>query len=127
MTETSHGTTGLFRRLHKGGPVVALGSASLLAVLATVTFVSAASGITVSQKGRAFHPTSLDLKVGDTVTIVNDDGDLLHHAFVDSPTFSYDSGDQQPGSKIDIVFSKTGTFSVLCGIHPKMKMAVTVR
>ena len=118
--------TGFFRQLHKSAPAVALGAAGLFTVVATFTFATAATGITVSQKGRAFHPTSLELKVGDTVTIVNDDGDLLHHAFVDSPTFSYDSGDQQPGSKIDIVFSKAGNFNVLCGIHPKMKMAVIV-
>ena len=75
---------------------------------------------------RQFHPTNLDLQQGDTVTILNDDGDLLHHAYIDSPTFSFDSGDQQPGSKVEIVFSKVGTFNVLCGIHPKMKMVVQV-
>lgn len=80
----------------------------------------------VSQKGRAFQPGSITVKQGDTVRIVNDDGDLLHHAYIDSPSFTFDSGDQEPGSKTDIVFSKSGVFTVLCGIHPKMKMVVTV-
>jgi plastocyanin len=81
----------------------------------------------VSQKGRAFHPLTLTINRGDTVRIVNDDGDLLHHAYVESDTFSFDSGDQLPGSKTDVVFSVSGTFNVLCGIHPKMKLVVTVK
>jgi plastocyanin len=81
----------------------------------------------VSQKGRAFHPLTLNIKRGDTVRIVNDDGDLLHHAYVESSTFNFDSGDQLPGSKTDIIFSVPGTFNVLCGIHPKMKLVVVVK
>lgn len=85
-----------------------------------------ASGIVVSQKGRTFHPDTLTLSRGETVTIVNDDSDLLHHAYVDSPTFSFDSGDQEPGSRTPVTFSEKGVFQVLCGIHPKMKLVVRV-
>ncbi len=81
----------------------------------------------ISQRGRAFNPNSLSIKQGDTVRIVNDDGDLLHHAYVESDTFNFDSGDQLPGSKTDVVFSVRGTFNVLCGIHPKMKLVVVVK
>ncbi len=81
----------------------------------------------VSQKGRAFRPGELTIKRGETVELVNDDGDLLHHAYVDSDTFSFDSGDQEPGSKTDIVFTVPGSFNVLCGIHPKMKLVVHVQ
>jgi hypothetical protein len=35
---------------------------------------------TISQKGREFHPGQIAIKRGDTIQIVNDDGDLLHHA-----------------------------------------------
>ncbi|MBN9560295.1 MAG: hypothetical protein J0H14_06130 [Alphaproteobacteria bacterium] len=80
----------------------------------------------VSQKDQAFHPGQLDIKRGETVEIVNDDGDLLHHAYVESKSFNFDSGDQEPGAKVDIVFSVAGTFTVLCGIHPKMKLRVQV-
>lgn len=81
----------------------------------------------VSQRGRAFNPNFLSIKKGDTVRIVNDDGDLLHHAYVESDTFNFDSGDQLPGSKTDIIFGVPGTFNVLCGIHPKMKLVVIVK
>jgi plastocyanin len=87
----------------------------------------AAAPYIVSQRGRAFHPVFLSIKQGDTVRIVNDDGDLLHHAYVESDTFNFDSGDQLPGSKTDVVFSVPGTFNVLCGIHPKMKLVVVVK
>ena len=81
----------------------------------------------MSQRGRAFLPGVLSIRQGDTLEIINDDGDLLHHAYIDDPVFSFDSGDQEPGAKADITFSKVGHFTVLCGIHPKMKLVVTVR
>jgi len=80
----------------------------------------------VSQKGRAFQPGYLAIKRGETVQIVNDDGDLLHHAFIDSEHFRFDSGDQPPGSNTSITFPAAGTFNVLCAIHPKMKLIVRV-
>ncbi|WP_174243156.1 hypothetical protein [Beijerinckia sp. L45] len=105
------------------------GAALLLTLVGATTGLALAApgGIVVSQKGRAFQPGELSLKRGDTVSIVNDDGDLLHHAYVDSETFSFDSGDQEPGSKTDVVFSVAGEFKVLCGIHPKMKLLVHVK
>jgi plastocyanin len=81
----------------------------------------------VSQKGRAFQPGELSILRGETVQIVNDDGDLLHHAYLESDRFSFDSGDQEPGSKTDVVFPVSGTFTILCGIHPKMKLLVRVK
>jgi plastocyanin len=82
---------------------------------------------TISQKGREFNPNEISLKRGDTVEIVNDDGDLLHHAYIDSEKFSFDSGDQEPGSRTSIVFSVAGDFDVLCAIHPKMRLTVHVK
>ena len=81
----------------------------------------------VTQKGRAFRPGNLVLKAGDMVEIVNDDGELIHHAYVASESFSFDSGDQEPGSKTDVVFTTPGKFTVLCGIHPKMRLDVEVK
>jgi plastocyanin len=80
----------------------------------------------VSQRGRTFLPGELIIKRGDVVEIVNDDGDLLHHAYIESDRFNFDSGDQEPGSKVDVAFTASGNFTVLCGIHPKMKLLVHV-
>lgn len=83
--------------------------------------------IIVSQRNRSFQPNAVELTRGDTMRLVNDDGELLHHAYVKSSTFSYDSGEQEPGSKTDIVFPVAGQFTMLCGIHPKMRLDVTVK
>jgi plastocyanin len=104
--------------------------ASALAM--AVATLSAGAGLTaaqyvVSQKGREFRPNSITVKKGESITIVNDDADLRHHVYIDSSAFRFDSGDQEPGSRTDILFSVAGSFEVLCAIHPKMKLAVTVQ
>ena len=81
----------------------------------------------ISQKGRQFHPGELTVQRGDTVQIVNDDADLRHHAYIKSDKFNFDSGDQEPGSRTNIIFSTAGDFDVLCAIHPKMKLTVHVK
>jgi plastocyanin len=105
-----------------------------LAVFAAAVIVIAAGTLVglalppyaISQKGRQFHPGEISIKRGETLQIVNDDGDLLHHAYIDSPKFAFDSGDQQPGSRTDITFPMLGDFDVLCAIHPKMRLVVHV-
>jgi plastocyanin len=102
--------------------LIAVFSAGLgeLAALAQQRYV-------VSQKGRQFQPGEITIKRGETLQIVNDDGDLLHHAYIDSPRFKFDSGDQEPGSKTDVTFPVAGDFDVLCAIHPKMELVVHVK
>ncbi len=81
----------------------------------------------VSQRGREFNPGLLNVKQGDIVRIVNDDADLSHHAYIAAERFKFDSGDQEPGSNANITFTVPGTFNVLCGIHPKMRLVVNVQ
>jgi plastocyanin len=100
--------------------------AGALTALGTLV-VSALPANTISQKGREFHPDDITVKRGDTIQIVNDDADLLHHAYIDSPKFSFDSGDQKPGSITPITFAVAGDFEVLCAIHPKMRLVVHVQ
>ena len=87
----------------------------------------AATQYIVSQKGREFRPHEITLNRGETITIVNDDADLRHHAYIDADNFKFDSGDQEPGSKTPITFTVAGTFDVLCAIHPKMELIVHVK
>jgi plastocyanin len=102
----------------------------LLAVLAFVAGVTWATADTapyqVSQRGRDFQPNKVAVQRGETVRIVNDDADLLHHAYIKSDKFNFDSADMAPGSKVDIKFTVPGEFNVRCGIHPKMKLTVQV-
>lgn len=80
----------------------------------------------ISQKDREFRPREVAIKRGEALRFVNDDGELLHHAYLSSDTFNFDSGDQQPGSQFEVIFSVAGHYTVLCGIHPKMKLVVHV-
>ena len=105
--------------------------AAAVALTVVGSFVAAANlkltGMLVSQKNRHFNPGEVSVNQGDSIIVVNDDGDLLHHAYVESDDFNFDSGDQQPGSRTPITFTSKGDFKVLCGIHPKMKLLVHVR
>src|SRR5689334_6131887 len=81
---------------------------SLLAILAFVGGVGGAASDSpaklVSQRGRDFQPNQISIKRGETVRIVNDDADLLHHAYISSDKFNFDSSDIEPGGKVDIRF-----------------------
>ena len=105
--------------------VAVLAGAAIIVAAGTLVGL-ALSPYAISQKGRQFHPGEISIKRGETLEIVNDDGDLLHHAYIDSPKLSFDSGDQQPGSRTDITFPAPGDFEVLCAIHPKMRLVVHV-
>lgn len=113
-------------------PVPSLAAAAVAgAVTAMMGFATVATysqpRYVVSQKGREFTPHSIVIARGETVEIVNDDFDLRHHLYVDTRKFSFDSGDQEPGTKTNITFPVVGTFDVLCAIHPKMRLEITVR
>jgi plastocyanin len=107
-------------KLAVAGIILCIGAVPLLAE-------SQAEPYLVTQKGQKFNPGLLSVHRGETVEIFNDDGELIHHAYIDAQMFSFDSGDQEPGSKTNIVFSVPGEFVVLCGIHPKMRLEVVVK
>lgn len=80
----------------------------------------------IMQRGRAFLPNTVQIHKGETVTFTNNDGDLLHHAYLTTPQFSFDTGEQVAGGQVQVRFTKEGNFTVLCAIHPKMRLVVTV-
>jgi plastocyanin len=108
------------RRLAFAG--VALG---LMALSAPLLRAGAANLVTVIQSHRAFSMAEVRLKRGDTVRFTNDDL-FNHQVYVKSPTFSFDSAEQAPGEAVNMAFPVAGTFDVLCGMHPRMHLAVTV-
>jgi len=110
-------------------------SAILLSTLGLIVVVGAAgaalSGLDsdhlISQKGKRFGPQDIYLRTGEHITIVNDDGNFVHHAYIEDDELTFDSGDIEPGARAIITFPKEGDFTVLCGVHPKMRLAVRVR
>jgi plastocyanin len=115
----------LLRRLRSGKLVGVQITAAIVAGMLTGAALGA-NPYPISQKDQEFRPREIVIKSGEALRFINDDGELLHHAYLMSDSFSFDSGDQQPGSKFDVVFSVAGDYTVLCGIHPKMKLAVHV-
>ena len=115
----------LFRPALRGKPA-AVSIATVAAVGLLAGSAIGASSHVILQKGREFQPGQIAIKRGETLEFVNDDGDLLHHAYLKTDKFSFDFGDQEPGTKFNIAFSQLGSFTVLCAIHPKMKLVVQV-
>jgi plastocyanin len=95
-----------------------------IALVTVSTFAFAADHL-VTQKGRLFSVDSITIKKGDTITFFNDDT-VPHNIMSDSPGSQFNLGSQQPGSSTPVTFNTAGEFNVICAIHPRMKMTVTV-
>jgi plastocyanin len=87
--------------------------------------VAFAADRSISQKGRVFSETAITLKKGEAITFVNDDN-IAHNIFSQGPIQEFNLGTQSPGSSAPVTFSKAGEVTVLCAIHPRMKLVVTV-
>jgi cytochrome c peroxidase len=80
---------------------------------------------TVAQDEKNFYPGHVALKRGERLWIVNNDG-RTHNVRIVDPNLDFDSGAQEPGETVQIVFPAEGTFLVFCAIHPKMELYVEV-
>jgi len=94
--------------------------------LGAIGIAVAADPPLIHQKNREFAPARVELKQGGELTFLNDD-DTVHHVFVDSAKLQYDSGAIVPGQSVTVKFPQAGVFDVMCAIHPRMKLRVTVR
>ena len=80
-----------------------------------------AANLTITQKGRTFSSESITIKKGGTVTFLNDDNIMST-----SQGNEFNLGSQPPGASTDVTFKEGGEVQVICAIHPRMKMTVTV-
>jgi plastocyanin len=83
----------------------------------------AAGGTAVSMKNIQYSPTSLTVKVGQTVTWTNDDT-VVHNVTADDGTFK--SSTFGGGKTFSWKATKAGTFKYACTIHPGMVATLTV-
>lgn len=103
-----------------GKTIVAIvGGASLLASVAL------ADEVVISQQGKAFSEKKVSLKVGDTISFVNDD-EITHNVYSRSKGHKFDTGAQRPGTSVSHQFTAPGKVKVRCAIHPRMKLTVNV-
>ncbi len=96
------------------------------ALLGGVALAAAVEPLRVEQRAKMFEPSTLSLTRGAVVRINNDDP-FIHHIYVDSPAFKFDSGDHRPGRIVEIRFEEPGDYVVQCAIHLKMRLHVSVR
>lgn len=80
----------------------------------------------IRQVKTGFMPRSVTVERGGSIEITNDDP-FLHHVFVESPAYRFDSGEQKPGQTITLRFPVAGRFVAQCAIHLKMQLTVDVR
>lgn len=82
----------------------------------------------VTQKNLQFSVSDLEVKKGQTVSFVNDDRTTHNITVVgDGNGVNVNGGLQPPGAEFKMPFSKPGTYTVTCGIHPKMKLSLVVK
>lgn len=96
------------------------------AFLGGAALAAALEPLRVEQRAKTFEPDALTVTRGAVVRINNDDP-FIHHIYVDSPAFKFDSGDHRPGRIVEIRFDEPGTYVVQCAIHLKMRLHVSVR
>src|SRR5882724_2130384 len=77
----------------------------------------------ISIKDRAFHPATLRIKKGESVTWKNSD-DIDHT--VDAEDGSFSSGTIKSGKSFTHTFKKAGKYAYSCHLHPRMKGMIVV-
>jgi plastocyanin len=96
----------------------AAGGAAAPAAAPTTTSVDA--------MGYKFTPAAVTIAVGDTVTWTNHD-QAPHNIVVTDGPEKFTSPTLQTGQSFSYTFTKAGTYSYYCAIHPDMKATVTVQ
>jgi plastocyanin len=101
-----------------------------LPLLALIIFMglsvgALAANLTIAQKGRMFSSEEVTIKKGGTLTFLNDDT-VPHNIMSTSAGNEFNLGSQPPGASTDVTFKVAGDVTVICAIHPRMKMTVKV-
>jgi plastocyanin len=87
--------------------------------------VAFAAERTIMQKGKVFSETAIAIKKGDVLLFVNDDN-VTHNVMSTDAGNEFNIGAQGPGVSTPVIFDKAGDFTILCAIHPRMKLRVKV-
>lgn len=91
---------------------------------AAVAVAPAAAGAEVKIDNFSFTPATLTVAVGTEVTWTNRD-DIPHNVVTDDKTVKSKALDTN--EKFAYTFTKPGTYSYFCSIHPHMKGTVVVQ
>lgn len=86
---------------------------------------AAREGTVISQKDKLFQPSAVRVHAGQSLTIVNDDV-RTHNVRLDTGPRPFNSGAQEPGQSVTLPFARPGRYELYCGIHPAMRLDVSV-
>jgi plastocyanin len=100
----------------------AFAAALLLALASTLTVAARAAQLEVKIDNFTFGPQKLTVKVGDTVTWINEDD--IPHTVVSTGHFRSKALDTD--DKYTFTFTAPGTFEYFCGLHPHMQGSIVV-
>jgi plastocyanin len=84
-----------------------------------------AANHTIHQKGRMFSSDLTTVKKGESISFLNDDT-VPHNVVSMTPGNEFDLKSQRPGSSIEVTFTQAGEVQIICAIHPRMKMTISV-
>ena len=99
----------------------------VLILLALGFGAACADELEVLQVKQSFDPRSIEVASGTPVTFTNAD-DVKHNLKMVAPDGTQtDFGVEKPGEHTIMTFPAAGDYSVICGIHPRMKLKVTVK
>jgi plastocyanin len=97
----------------------------LVVAFASGSLVAFAAERTITQKGKVFSESAITIKRGDVIIFVNDDS-VTHNVMSTDSDNEFNIGTQAPGVSTPVTFDKSGEFTILCAIHPRMKLMVKV-
>ncbi len=84
-----------------------------------------AADLSITQKNQTFSQPDVTVHVGDSLHFHNDD--TVNHNITVRGEDTDDLGLQKPGAMVSYKFDTKGSYRVICSIHPRMKMNVTVQ
>jgi plastocyanin len=93
--------------------------------LALSSAAAAPSNVIIRQKGRTFSMASLTVAPGEPVVFLNDDT-VPHNVISTAEENGFDLGLEMPGNAVPVSFTTAGVVVVMCAIHPRMHMTITV-
>jgi len=98
---------------------------AFVVALAVSAVGGAPPNIVIHQKGRVFSAQSLTVARGQPVVFLNDDT-VPHNVISTNDENGFDLGLEMPGNAVPVSFTMAGVVVVMCAIHPRMHMTITV-
>lgn len=99
--------------------------AGFLVVVSATTVTHAAQRV-VGQKGKLFNPGAMTVKAGEAVLFQNDDT-VTHHVYSSTKGQEFSIDTLLVGKSGSHTFPTKGRVDVRCGLHPGMRLVVTVQ